>query len=114
MLFTAGGIATPADAAMMMQLGAEGVFVGSGIFKSENPSLLAKAMVEATEYGNNVAVEFNARDKDLIAKAGKAKIQQLSKEDVEAWRKAVEPVWNKFEKDIGRDLIDAALASNNK
>ena len=75
---------------------------------------LSEAMVEATEYGNNVAAEFNARDKDLIAKAGKAKIQQLSKEDVEAWRKAVEPVWNKFEKDIGRDLIDAALASNNK
>lgn len=46
--FVAGGIATPADAAMMMQMGAEGVFVGSGIFKSENPELMAKAVVEAT------------------------------------------------------------------
>ncbi|MFN3339180.1 MAG: pyridoxal 5'-phosphate synthase lyase subunit PdxS, partial [Dietzia sp.] len=49
-LFTAGGIATPADAAMMMQLGAEGVFVGSGIFKSGNPSERAKAIVKATTF----------------------------------------------------------------
>jgi len=48
--FAAGGIATPADAALMMQLGAEGVFVGSGIFKSENPSVMAKAIVRATTY----------------------------------------------------------------
>lgn len=48
-LFTAGGIATPADAAMMMQLGAEGVFVGSGIFKSGNPEQRAKAIVQATQ-----------------------------------------------------------------
>ena len=47
-LFTAGGIATPADAAMMMQLGADGVFVGSGIFKSGNPEQRAKAIVQAT------------------------------------------------------------------
>lgn len=45
--FAAGGIATPADAALMMQLGAEGVFVGSGIFKSGNPAIRAKAIVEA-------------------------------------------------------------------
>jgi len=49
-LFTAGGIATPADAAMMMQLGAEGVFVGSGIFKSGDPATRARAIVEATTY----------------------------------------------------------------
>ncbi|GAA1471938.1 pyridoxal 5'-phosphate synthase lyase subunit PdxS [Corynebacterium felinum] len=48
-LFTAGGIATPADAAMMMQLGAEGVFVGSGIFKSGNPAQRAQAIVQATQ-----------------------------------------------------------------
>ena len=47
-LFTAGGIATPADAALMMQLGADGVFVGSGIFKSGDPAQRAKAIVEAT------------------------------------------------------------------
>jgi pyridoxal 5'-phosphate synthase pdxS subunit len=47
-LFCAGGIATPADAALMMALGAEGVFVGSGIFKSEDPSARARAIVAAT------------------------------------------------------------------
>ena len=49
-LFTAGGIATPADAALMMQLGAEGVFVGSGIFKSADPQRFAKAIVRATTH----------------------------------------------------------------
>lgn len=49
-LFCAGGIATPADASLMMQLGAEGVFVGSGIFKSEDPEARAKAIVEATTH----------------------------------------------------------------
>src|SRR5881392_2199129 len=48
--FSAGGIATPADAALMMQLGAEGVFVGSGIFKSEDPDTRARAIVEATTH----------------------------------------------------------------
>jgi pyridoxal 5'-phosphate synthase pdxS subunit len=48
--FTAGGIATPADAALCMQLGADGVFVGSGIFKSGDPDLRAKAIVEATTH----------------------------------------------------------------
>jgi pyridoxal 5'-phosphate synthase pdxS subunit len=51
--FTAGGIATPADAALCMQLGADGVFVGSGIFKSEEPSVRAKAIVEATTHYND-------------------------------------------------------------
>ena len=51
--FSAGGIATPADAALMMQLGAESCFVGSGIFKSENPSKRAKAIVDATTYYND-------------------------------------------------------------
>jgi len=49
-MFTAGGIATPADAALMMQLGADGVFVGSGIFKSDNPERMAKAIVQATTH----------------------------------------------------------------
>ncbi len=61
-LFSAGGVATPADAALMMQLGAEGVFVGSGIFKSEDPSLRAKAVVEATTHFN---------DPDRVAAASK-------------------------------------------
>jgi len=58
-LFTAGGIATPADAALMMQLGAEGVFVGSGIFKSGDPALRARAIVDATTH---------FADPDIVAK----------------------------------------------
>lgn len=58
--FAAGGIATPADAALMMQLGSEGVFVGSGIYKSKNPELFAKAIVEATTHFDNP---------DIIARA---------------------------------------------
>jgi pyridoxal 5'-phosphate synthase pdxS subunit len=61
-LFTAGGIATPADAALMMQLGADGVFVGSGIFKSGDPATRARAIVEATTYFN---------DPDIIAKVSR-------------------------------------------
>jgi pyridoxal 5'-phosphate synthase pdxS subunit len=48
--FVAGGISTPADAALVMQLGAEGVFVGSGIFKSEDPARMANAIVQATTH----------------------------------------------------------------
>jgi len=54
--FAAGGIATPADAALMMQLGAEGNFVGSGIFKSEDPERMARAIVEATTHFQDPAV----------------------------------------------------------
>ncbi|EQB89956.1 pyridoxal 5'-phosphate synthase pdxS subunit [Clostridium punense] len=54
--FAAGGIATPADAALMMQLGSDGVFVGSGIFKSSNPEKRAQAIVKATTYYNNPEV----------------------------------------------------------
>src|ERR1700693_1090831 len=61
-LFTAGGIATPADAAMMMQLGAEGVFVGSGIFKSGNPAARAAALVKATTFHD---------DPDVVAKVSR-------------------------------------------
>ena len=61
-LFTAGGIATPADAAMMMQLGAEGVFVGSGIFKSGNTAQRAEAIVKATTFYD---------DPDVIAKVSR-------------------------------------------
>ncbi len=61
-LFTAGGIATPADAAMMMQLGAEGVFVGSGIFKSGDPARRAEAIVKATTFHD---------DPEMIAKVSR-------------------------------------------
>lgn len=52
-LFSAGGLATPADVALLMQLGVDGVFVGSGIFKSSNPEKRAKAIVQATTHFNN-------------------------------------------------------------
>src|ERR671932_1408546 len=58
--FAAGGLATPADAALMMQLGVDGVFVGSGIFKSEDPATRARAIVEATTH---------FQDPDVLAKA---------------------------------------------
>jgi len=54
--FAAGGIATPADAALMMQLGAEGVFVGSGIFKSSNPEVRARAIVKATTHYEDASI----------------------------------------------------------
>jgi pyridoxal 5'-phosphate synthase pdxS subunit len=59
-LFSAGGVATPADAALMMQLGAEGVFVGSGIFKSTDPKAFAKAIVDATTHWNDPAIVLAA------------------------------------------------------
>lgn len=58
--FAAGGIATPADAALCMQLGAETVFVGSGIFKSDNPEKFAKAIVKATAHYNDPAIVLEA------------------------------------------------------
>ena len=74
---------------------------------------LAEAMKEATAYSNKLAFDLNEADKKKIMDAGKAKIQKLAKEDTAAWRKSMEPVWKKFEGDIGRDLIDAALKANN-
>jgi C4-dicarboxylate-binding protein DctP len=74
---------------------------------------LEQAMNEATAYANKLAVDLNEKDRVRIIEAGKAKVQDLSKDDIAAWRKAMEPVWKKFEADIGNDLIQAALKSNN-
>ncbi|MEO6744784.1 MAG: C4-dicarboxylate ABC transporter, partial [Caldimonas sp.] len=68
---------------------------------------------EATAFGNKLANEINESDRKRIVDSGKAKIQKLSKDDLMAWRQAMEPVWKKFEGDIGRDLIDAALKANH-
>ncbi|MDN5842928.1 MAG: TRAP transporter substrate-binding protein [Alcaligenaceae bacterium] len=73
---------------------------------------LQKAMAGATEHANKLAAEINDRDRKRIAEAGKAKIQTLTKEDIAAWRTAMHPVWEKFQDGIGKDLIDAAVASN--
>ncbi|ARF14282.1 MULTISPECIES: pyridoxal 5'-phosphate synthase lyase subunit PdxS [Sporosarcina] len=83
--YSAGGVATPADAALMMELGADGVFVGSGIFKSENPEAFARAIVEATA---------NYQDYELIAKLSKGigtpmkglEISQLAESELMAIR----------------------------
>ncbi|SDQ48158.1 pyridoxal 5'-phosphate synthase lyase subunit PdxS [Quadrisphaera sp. DSM 44207] len=74
-LFTAGGIATPADAAMMMQLGADGVFVGSGIFKSGDPARRADAIVQATTFYD---------DPDVIAKVSRGLGEAMVGLNVEA------------------------------
>lgn len=71
--FSAGGIATPADAALMMQLGADGVFVGSGIFKSSDPEKTAKAIVQATTYHN---------DADMLADISKGIGEAMPGQDI--------------------------------
>lgn len=75
---------------------------------------LEEAMAEATVHANNLAAELNERDRKRILEENRAKIQELSAEDIAAWRKAMEPVWAKFEKDIGADLIQAAVKSNEQ
>ncbi|MBZ2175485.1 pyridoxal 5'-phosphate synthase lyase subunit PdxS [Schnuerera sp. xch1] len=83
--FAAGGIATPADAALMMQLGCDGVFVGSGIFKSKNPEKRAKAIVEAVKnYDNSKVLAEVSRDLDK-AMTG-IEIDQLPEENLFAKR----------------------------
>jgi len=83
--FAAGGIATPADAALMMQLGAEGVFVGSGVFKSSNPSVRAKAIVEATTHYEDP--EIIARvSKDLGEAMPGLEIKQIPEDELLASR----------------------------
>jgi pyridoxal 5'-phosphate synthase pdxS subunit len=77
--FSAGGIATPADAALMMQLGAEGVFVGSGIFKSEDPERTASAIVEATTHFDD-AERIAAASRNLGAAMSGIEISELGEQ----------------------------------
>ena len=83
--FAAGGIATPADAALMMQLGAEGVFVGSGIFKSSNPEVMAKAIVRATTHYQDPAIIAEVSKNLGEAMAG-LDIKQIPSEELLAQR----------------------------
>lgn len=83
--FAAGGIATPADAALMLQLGAESVFVGSGIFKSEDPAKRAKAIVAATTYYQDPEMLAKISMGLLSAMPG-LDIQQIKKEDLMSQR----------------------------
>ncbi|MEO8740493.1 MAG: TRAP transporter substrate-binding protein [Casimicrobiaceae bacterium] len=73
---------------------------------------LEESMKEATVFANKLANDLNEADRKKIADAGKAKIQELSKDDVAAWKKAMQPVWKKFEGEIGKEIIDAASKSN--
>jgi pyridoxal 5'-phosphate synthase pdxS subunit len=83
--FAAGGVATPADAALMMQLGAEGVFVGSGIFKSSNPSVRAKAVVKATTHYQDAKI-ISEVSKGLGDAMPGLDIKGIAKEDLLATR----------------------------
>ncbi|GIW09806.1 MAG: pyridoxal 5'-phosphate synthase lyase subunit PdxS [Chloroflexi bacterium] len=83
--FAAGGIATPADAALMMQLGADGVFVGSGIFKSGDPIKRARAIVQATTHYNNPEVIAEV-SRNLGAPMVGLEISQLAAEQLMAGR----------------------------
>jgi pyridoxal 5'-phosphate synthase pdxS subunit len=83
--FAAGGIATPADAALMMQLGAEGVFVGSGIFKSSNPEVRARAIVKATTHYQDPAIIAEVSKNLGDAMAG-LDIKQIPSEELLAKR----------------------------
>jgi len=83
--FAAGGIATPADAALMMQLGAEGNFVGSGIFKSEDPARRAKAIVAATTHYEDPAIIAEV-SKGLGAPMRGQDVASLPKQDLLAGR----------------------------
>jgi pyridoxal 5'-phosphate synthase pdxS subunit len=79
--FAAGGIATPADAAIMMQLGSDGVFVGSGIFKSDNPKKRAKAIVEAVANYDNPNI-IAKTSKDLGDAMPGIEIEKIPKEEL--------------------------------
>ncbi|MBN1686160.1 MAG: pyridoxal 5'-phosphate synthase lyase subunit PdxS [Spirochaetales bacterium] len=83
--FSAGGVATPADAALMMQLGAESVFVGSGIFKSDNPQKRAKAIVEAVTYFKDAA-KLAEISKDLGTPMTGISMEELEEKDLLATR----------------------------
>ena len=83
--FAAGGVATPADAALMMQLGAEGVFVGSGIFKSSDPAARAEAIVKATTHYNNPEILAQV-SKNLGEAMQGCDIRQLKPEELLATR----------------------------
>lgn len=83
--FAAGGIATPADAALMIQLGSEGVFVGSGIFKSGDPEKRARAIVKATTYFSDPKVVAEVSE-DLGEAMYSLEISQISKENLYAER----------------------------
>jgi pyridoxal 5'-phosphate synthase pdxS subunit len=85
--FSAGGIATPSDAALMMQIGVEGVFVGSGIFKSSNPPKMAEAIVKATTHYNDpdMLAEISAGLGDAMPGIEANKISEKDQLQTRGW-----------------------------
>ncbi|MCP5365056.1 MAG: TRAP transporter substrate-binding protein [Hyphomicrobiales bacterium] len=73
---------------------------------------LKKALDEAIAYGNKISEDLNIEQKKLIAESGRSEIFELTDEERQKWVEAMKPVWKQFEKDIGKDNIDAAAASN--
>lgn len=74
---------------------------------------LSKAMAESIKYGNKVAFDEDANFRAKVIADNKAKVVPMTKQQLAAWRTAMKPVWKKFEDEIGKDLIDAAIKSNN-
>ena len=72
-----------------------------------------KALDESLEYGNGIAKQKSVDDRKAIADSGRSKILDLTDAERQQWVKAMKPVWKKFERELGKDLIDAALAANN-
>ena len=73
---------------------------------------LSEAMVESIQYGNKAAYEEDVDFRAKVIADNKAKVLPMSKQHQDAWRTAMQPVWKKFEADIGKDMIDAALRAN--
>ena len=74
---------------------------------------LSEAMAESIAYGNKVAFDEDANFRAKVIADKKAEVLPMTKEQLGQWRQAMKPVWAKFERDIGKDIIDAALAANN-
>ena len=70
-------------------------------------------MAESIAYGNKVAFDEDANFRAKVIADKKAEVLPMTKEELGQWRQAMKPVWAKFERDIGKDIIDAALAANN-
>jgi C4-dicarboxylate-binding protein DctP len=73
---------------------------------------LKTALDEANAYGNKIANELNEQDKQKIIASGRSEVIYLTPEERAKWVEVMKPVWAKFEKDIGKDIIEAAVASN--
>ena len=73
---------------------------------------LTEAMTESIKFGNKVAFDEDMAFRKKVVDDNKAKVLPMNKEQTAAWRAAMKPVWSKFEGDIGKDLIDAALKAN--